>query len=759
MRSSTPPLIRQPPKLSRVRPQSHGQFDPGPLTLRRAHIRRRIELPDCGSWSDRQRTYLSQLDSIDLSPGRLPQFVEATLKVSRSWSWDLPDTKPVDSTSHLPGICIASPEHDSTSAGGMVCVDSSSLPCASRTTSATSEPIANIIPPIADDILGLEESDSEEEAELFDLADTICKVAPEVTNNDDTGDTGDGIITCSTSSCTESDNSGIKSASSDICGKLYSLTEDEAKDYKSVCIENDSALRYAFEWDRHLVSCLTSDERRTMVNSMSGATWSTCFSGICGPGAALQDLLAEVKQCNEYREDSFVAPKLTSMVEWEPWEQKELSTLHCGNSCDCDVVGDPSSPCLFGDVAGFFTDNVKRLIPNYMQNPEKIVPSLMPLLIAGVLVELDAAFCKVHKAKCRLISSCYHFAGFPCTAHSSLGTKLMWRDPTMIFVMAWAGIVLLAQHAVICVENVPGVEYIITACFRRFYLIDDKSYVLPTTFGFKINRTREYFILRHELKCGALVSPLSRFQQRFRRAAKGTMYQFLWIDRDDCGDYRNTVIPNEISTELSWASSRPTSRARIHRLETAHMKSIQQLRPASSSSSAPLYRSPSVWELCLNQLEAAFLGGFRDLAPASGKRCGMWSLQQNPHKVVIRSCGETMGCMIKSMHFQWVERNPRAGLIEARWVQGSEALTAQGFRVRPMLRKSGAPRQSSFNLEIRGRTGTKVREGVGNSMCVPCVGACWAHMFINISFIDEPDEPSDDPTTPSFELAGLFGQL
>ena len=495
---------------------------------------------------------------------------------------------------------------------------------------------------------------------------------------------------------------------------------------------NDAAIKHAFQWDQHMFDNMESEEIDAFLTSVDGKTWSTAFTGVDAPFAAFQDVLHEA-EIHAPKDRNITRPRLVHMAEWERWEQTELKTLHSNTS---------PSPCLFSDVAGWYVDDIQQHIPAFKASPHKIVPSLLPIVKRGLAVKLDGCKCIMHNHTCNVPASQVHIAGFPCIGHSAMGARLQWEDESMLYILAWAGVRLAMQEPIIVLENVNGVSYLIGAIFSELYVVDDSAFLCPSQFGFAITRPREFYILRHRQKTGAVSSPLSRFALRFHRAAHRTYHQFFWLHRHSPSD-PDLTFPDEMETDLSWARNRGTSRAQDEGRvgeATIHPSEIGDV---------PCYRELSAHELCLNTMERKHLNGYRNLHPSR-----IWNLQQNPDRRVVTSgIDGRMSCLIRAMWLQFTDANPSLGLPWARWLSGMEALACQGFRTRPSVKKGYL--QSSFDLRIPGRRPQQLREGAGNSIAIPCIGTCLVHVFTNIELTRSVPSP---PTSMSL-LSGLLGQL
>ncbi len=90
-------------------------------------------------------------------------------------------------------------------------------------------------------------------------------------------------------------------------GSSSEFTAAERQLLAAASRRNDEHLKEAFRWDAHMLSKLTSDERSTMTRNMSGTTWSTCFTGIDAPGAAMSDIVSELLEYPECDENTLLS--------------------------------------------------------------------------------------------------------------------------------------------------------------------------------------------------------------------------------------------------------------------------------------------------------------------------------------------------------------------------------------------------------------------------------------------------------------------
>ena len=111
-----------------------------------------------------------------------------------------------------------------------------------------------------------------------------------------------------------------------------------------------------------------------------GETDSASFSGVEAPMCARRMLHYALEKRLQRK---IQEPKVLHMVEWDAGCQQELLSM------DEDA-------CLYGDVSGFFRDELAGLIAALKKNPSLALETLAPLLEQKKLVK-RSAFCLRHK--------------------------------------------------------------------------------------------------------------------------------------------------------------------------------------------------------------------------------------------------------------------------------------------------------------------------------------------------------------------------
>ena len=164
-----------------------------------------------------------------------------------------------------------------------------------------------------------------------------------------------------------------------------------------------AALAHAFEWDSHIGDCLTVQEADAILTRMDGSTCSHAFAGNDAPLAALHGIVHQARRRSSRKpHQPFMPPRCLHVTEWCTWQQAEFKQRE-------SLIPDAGpSPCIFGDIACFLVDSVKVLVKDLLQHPEKIMPSLLPHVLGGRMIDLSAGFCKLHGRKCNCAEADSH---------------------------------------------------------------------------------------------------------------------------------------------------------------------------------------------------------------------------------------------------------------------------------------------------------------------------------------------------------------
>jgi hypothetical protein len=197
-----------------------------------------------------------------------------------------------------------------------------------------------------------------------------------------------------------------------------------------------------------------------------------------------------------------------------------------------------------------------------------------------------------------------------------------------------------------------------------------------------------------------------------------------------CGDLR--VFVSELVTELTWAAHRPTSEATVNNRFAEAILLPVELGPE------PHVRSTeSAFLIACTEVERDHIRDFRRLVPGA-----VLDIQRTPDDsagsaiTMINDDVWSPLSLMSNMHLQFCDMNVQMGLPMGRWLTATEALLAQGFRVRADVRRPYL--QSSFEGRLTGRTTQAVREAAGSCSSIPCLGVMIAHSAINIEIA--PDQ-------------------
>ena len=165
------------------------------------------------------------------------------------------------------------------------------------------------------------------------------------------------------------------------------------------------------------------------------------------------------------------------------------------------------------------------------------------------------------------------------------------EDDSIVPFMAWLGLRLRTQEAIIIHENVPGFdETTLTESLGDLYNLDS-CVLTPTMFGWPSERNRAWRVLLHREKCSGVMEKLGLVQKVFQRTCSLSWHTYVRLCTEE-----------DEKSELDWASSRPTS------LATA----------APELYNAKFIQGASKWELALTTGESKNLKRYRELFPSFG---------------------------------------------------------------------------------------------------------------------------------------------
>lgn len=233
---------------------------------------------------------------------------------------------------------------------------------------------------------------------------------------------------------------------------------------------------------------------------------------------------------------------------------------------------------------------------------------------------------------------------------------------------------------------------------------------------------------------------LDDFAKRFHRPRIGSLNQYYWLQNFHPNDA--TLPPfarGELNRELQWARKRKSSHAKVHDCIPTAFLCDAEYGPAREG--MMVRDGESAYEVALNGMERKFLDGYR--RKAKRRHVPNANLQNNPEKMslckLVDRTNATLPTVVKSMHLTWTDQSLPHGVFCSRWMASTEALTSQGYRLHPAVRRPY--RQSSFDIALAGRKGYCLREAAGNAMHLSCVGLLWVHVGLNTRFTPPSSSP------------------
>ena len=96
-----------------------------------------------------------------------------------------------------------------------------------------------------------------------------------------------------------------------------------------------------------------------------------------------------------------------------------------------------------------------------------------------------------------------HIAGTSCVDYSPRGTQGGDRGPTFVAFLAWIGMRLELQEAIIVHENVQQFDPAALVAYLGCLYYVDSAVLNPEREGWPVARVRRYTILRHKFKTTA----------------------------------------------------------------------------------------------------------------------------------------------------------------------------------------------------------------------------------------------------------------
>ena len=145
-----------------------------------------------------------------------------------------------------------------------------------------------------------------------------------------------------------------------------------------------------------------------------GEADGTSFSGVEAPMCARKMLHRAVEQRLERK---VCEPKVLHVVEWD-------------SSCQAELLALDDDACVFGDICGFFREEVAPLVAGLRKNPALAMETLAPLLEQKKLVKRSAY----------------------CLRHAQLDCKAVTCDMSTLWVCGWCCRTYASNSRVSCVN-------------------------------------------------------------------------------------------------------------------------------------------------------------------------------------------------------------------------------------------------------------------------------------------------------------------
>ena len=238
-----------------------------------------------------------------------------------------------------------------------------------------------------------------------------------------------------------------------------------------------------------------------------------------------------------------------------------------------------------------------------------------------------------------MVEADIHIAGTPCVDFSSRGTQEGEEGSAQVCFMCWLLHRAAVQEAYIIHENVPGFQVEgLSRALGRWYDVDS-ALVCPSWFGWPITRKRRYTVLRHKVKSLPFRSPWSVFTKMFFRSPMDPIPlppHADGADSDPDPPWACFMVASaeELSEELEWASTRPSSKACVQPKD--------MLRPYSGLS----------FYACLTEEEEKYLREYELRFPGCA-----YSLNQSPSFGATHSSKTHLQCLIKNLGILWKHRS------------------------------------------------------------------------------------------------------
>lgn len=372
--------------------------------------------------------------------------------------------------------------------------------------------------------------------------------------------------------------------------------------------------------------------------------------------------------------------------------------------------------CLYANILEFVNAKVKDRLE---KNHHKLtMMQFLAQLRTGNLCE-DAAYCQVHKRRCKLTRTKLHVAGPPCIDWSSQWSKAGKRfGKTFVCTLAWYALMVLLLPELIIHENVEAYDVTILQTFLAAEYCVHTAVFCASTFGWPVRRVRRITMcLRLDLLL-QVVHPWTEFIASCHRVSGISWKAFAM----------NTVgLQSELQDELAWARGRKAS---LYNADDADLRGVlaAECQPWGISVSGVLALvNESIWTRALIASEARRLFMYRELNSNRGysQEFMVCCPGQDPLTHPFLSGTQAMGAIISSSSVVWAD-----GLAEPRWLVPSELLLTQGFVSQPE-HHSIAGFSTPFSRWRPGRQRQHVLSQAGNSMNVQVMGHLIVITFLN----------------------------
>jgi site-specific DNA-cytosine methylase len=332
------------------------------------------------------------------------------------------------------------------------------------------------------------------------------------------------------------------------------------------------------------------------------------------------------------------------------------------------MMGDHQPGCIFTDISEFYHKSVLVELQHILDKGGKLdFATLQPVLKSAMSVT-DTAFCVRHQRRCVHPTADVHIAGTPCPDYSILGKGEGCDGPTMVYYCAWAAMRRRLGEPIIIQENVPEQPLsLLQESLGDLYHIQE-ILLCPSQFGWPVRRRRLWRVMTHRAKCDMPMQPLDVLHKFFTRRC-GISWRDLLV-----------ALPEEIQSEVLWASQRPLSRA-YHKSDDEKAS----LLPVQS----------------LTENEFSAMQVYKRIAPGC-----VWNLGQNPRKVPISSDPDVLGTVVKHCGIMFAD-HPAAPVTnnhKGRWFCPREVLLTQGIPAYDSVLEMRQVRRKicSFNIERAG---------------------------------------------------------